>query len=203
MIYYLILLTRTYKIGQSVLNLKLRVSYKLLLSIHLYLFKGYYMYIEASSPHQPGDGAKLYSPPLKFFGFMCLEFYYCMSGAANGSLNVSINETVVFSTSGDKGNIWHKASINISSIVGLHWVSINETTSIGIKTVWKQFSLNAVGKNDFKRHKAGIFDNLLRIFESLNSTNLTLDGLSVFISKTSKTIILHLIINYKLNTYKM
>ena len=88
------------------------------------------MYTEASSPHQPGDGAKLYSPPLKFFGIMCLEFYYYMSGAATGSLNVTINETVVFSASGDKGGIWHKASINISSIVGLHWVSINETTSI-------------------------------------------------------------------------
>ena len=82
------------------------------------------MYIEASSLHQPGDDAKLYSPPLKFFGDMCLEFYYCMSGAANGSLNVSINETVVFSASGNTGNIiWNKASINISSIVGLHWVS--------------------------------------------------------------------------------
>ena len=83
------------------------------------------MYIEASSLHQPGD-AKLYSPPLKFFGIMCLEFYYYMSGAANGSLNVTINETVVFSlfsASGDRGDIWHKASINISSIVGLHWVS--------------------------------------------------------------------------------
>ena len=89
------------------------------------------MYIEASSIHQPGDDAKLYSPPLKFFGIMCLEFYYCMSGAVNGSLNVTINETVVFSASGDKEDIWHKASINISSIVGLHWVSIyNETTSI-------------------------------------------------------------------------
>ena len=89
------------------------------------------MYIEASSPHQPGDGAKLYSPPLKFFGIMCLEFYYYMSGAATGSLNVTINDTVVFSASGDKEDIWHKASINISSIVGLHWVSIyNETTSI-------------------------------------------------------------------------
>ena len=54
-----------------------------------------------------------------------------MSGAATGSLNVTINETVVFSASGDKGDIWHKASINISSIVGLHWVSINET----IKTI--------------------------------------------------------------------
>ena len=81
------------------------------------------MYIEASSLHQPGDDAKLYSPPLKFFGIMCLEFYYYLSGAANGSLNVTINETVVFSASGDKEDIWHKASINISSIVGLHRVS--------------------------------------------------------------------------------
>ena len=89
------------------------------------------MYIEASSPHQPGDDAKLYSPPLKFFGIMCLEFYYYMSGATTKILKVTINETVVFSASGDKGDIWHKASINISSIVGLHWVSIyNETTSI-------------------------------------------------------------------------
>ena len=81
------------------------------------------MYIEASSLHQPGDDAKLYSPPLKFFGIMCLEFYYYMSGASIGSLNVTINETVVFSASGDKGGIWHKANINTSSIVGLHWVS--------------------------------------------------------------------------------
>ena len=48
-----------------------------------------------------------------------------MSGAVNGSLHVSINETVVFSASGDKGDIRHKASINILSIVGLHCVSIN------------------------------------------------------------------------------
>ena len=101
------------------------VSYKLLPSIHLYLFKGYYMYMEASSPHQRGDEAKLYSPPLKFFGIMCLEFYYYISGATTGSLTVTINETVVFSASGDKGDIWHKASINISSTVGFHWVSIN------------------------------------------------------------------------------
>ena len=100
---------------------------KLLFSIHLLLFKGYYMYIEASSPHQPGDDAKLYSPPLKFFGIMCLEFYYYMSGASIGSLNVTINKRVVFSASGHKGDVWNKASINISSIVGLHWVSINET----------------------------------------------------------------------------
>ena len=89
------------------------------------------MYIKVSSPHQPGDDAKLYSPPLKFFGIMCLEFYYYMSGTTTGSLNVTINEIVVFSASGDKGDIWHKARINISSVVGLNWVSINEI----IKTV--------------------------------------------------------------------
>ena len=61
-----------------------------------------------------------------------------MSGATTVSLNVTINETVVFSASGDKGYIWLKASINVSSIVGLHWVSINETIHC------KQFSLNAV-----------------------------------------------------------
>ena len=83
------------------------------------------MYMEASSPHQAGDDAKLCSPPLKFFGIMCLEFYYYMSSATTGSLKVTINDTVVFSAIGDKGDTWLKASINISSIVGLHWVSIN------------------------------------------------------------------------------
>ena len=82
------------------------------------------MYIETSSPRQQGDNAKLYSPPLKFFGIMCLEFYYYMSGASVGSLNVTINKTVVFSASGDNGNAWNKASINISSIVGSHMVSM-------------------------------------------------------------------------------
>ena len=70
-----------------------------------------------------------------------------------------------------------------------------------MKTVFSKRSRNL--DNDFKRHKAGIFVHLLRIFESLNSLNPTLDGLSVFISKTSKSIILHLTINYKLNRYKM
>ena len=67
-----------------------------------------------------------------------------------------------------------------------------------MKTVFSKRSRNL--DNDFKRRKAGIFVHLLRIFESLNSLNLTLDGLSLFISKTSKSVILHVTINYKLNT---
>ena len=82
------------------------------------------MYIEASSPRQRGgDNANLYSPPLEFFGNMCLQFYYHMSGATTGSLNVTVSGNLVFSARGDKGDIWHKASLNVSAIEGLHRVS--------------------------------------------------------------------------------
>ena len=81
------------------------------------------MYIEASSPRQPGDNAKLYSPPLKFFGNMCLQFYYHMYGATTGSLSVTVSGNLMFSVRGDKGRMWRKASVNISAIEGLHRVS--------------------------------------------------------------------------------
>ena len=81
------------------------------------------MYIEASSPRQPGDNAKLYSPPLEFFGNMCLQFYYRMSGATTGILNVTVSGELVFLARGDKGGMWRKASVNVSDIEGLHWVS--------------------------------------------------------------------------------
>ena len=79
------------------------------------------MYIEASRP--PGDNAKLYSPPLKFFGNMCLQFYYHMYGATTGSLSVTVSGNLMFSVRGDKGRMWRKASVNISAIEGLHRVS--------------------------------------------------------------------------------
>ena len=83
------------------------------------------MYIEASSPRQPGDNAILYSPPLKFFGNMCLQFYYYMSGATNESLKVNVSGNLLFSARGDKGGMymWRKASVNVSAIEGLHRVS--------------------------------------------------------------------------------
>ena len=95
---------------------------KLPLSVHLHLFTGQYLYIEASYPRKPGDNAKLYSPALQFSSNLCLEFYYHMFGAAIGGLNVIINEAVVFSARGDKGDMWYKASINVSAIVGVHKV---------------------------------------------------------------------------------
>ncbi|CAH3014428.1 unnamed protein product, partial [Porites evermanni] len=85
---------------------------------------GYYMYIEASSPRQLGDfmNAKLYSPPLKFQGNACLKFYYHMLGVTIESLRVTINGKLVFYESGNRGDKWRKATIDASSILGLHRV---------------------------------------------------------------------------------
>ena len=79
------------------------------------------MYIEAR--RLPGDNAKVYSPLMNFFGNMCLQFYYHMSGATTGSLKVTVSGNVVFFARGDKGDIWRKAGVNVSAIEGLHTVS--------------------------------------------------------------------------------
>ena len=60
---------------------------------------------------------------MKFFGNMCLQFYYHMSGATTGSLKVTVSGNLVFSARGFKGGMWRKASVNVSAIEGLHTVS--------------------------------------------------------------------------------
>lgn len=72
------------------------------------------MYIETSSPRQQGDKAILNSPRLQFSGNMCLQFYYHMYGSAIGTLNVIINGNNVFTASGNKGNMWRRAAIDLS-----------------------------------------------------------------------------------------
>ena len=71
------------------------------------------MYMEASS-RQPGDYAKLNSPKLRFNGSMCLQFYYHMYGADMGTLTVNINKNSVFKASGDEGDKWLKAEVNVT-----------------------------------------------------------------------------------------
>lgn len=89
--------------------------FKALVNIsHLLTSTGYYMYIETSSPRQQGDNAKLTSPWLQFSGSMCLKFYYHMYGTGIGTLKVNVNRTHVFSVSGDKGNKWLIATIDVN-----------------------------------------------------------------------------------------
>ena len=71
------------------------------------------MYIETSSPRQQGDNAKLNSPKLRFAGNMCLKFYYHMYGADIATLNVIINGNNVFTASGDKGDKWLRAAVDV------------------------------------------------------------------------------------------
>ena len=72
------------------------------------------MYIETSSPRQLGDNAKLNTPKLKFSGKMCLKFYYHMYGASIGALKVIINGNNVFTASGNKGNKWLRAALDVN-----------------------------------------------------------------------------------------
>ena len=80
------------------------------------------MYIETSSPRQQGDNAKLTSPSLKFSGNMCLKFYYHMYGSDIGTLNVNIHGNKVFTASGDQGNKWLIAVIDVNLSSGQYVV---------------------------------------------------------------------------------
>ncbi|XP_015761869.1 PREDICTED: MAM and LDL-receptor class A domain-containing protein 1-like isoform X4 [Acropora digitifera] len=87
---------------------------------------GYYMYIETSSPRQPGDYAVLSSPEYPFRGVTCVAFYYHMYGAAIGNLTVTLNGRPLFSRSDNQGNAWLKAQVNTFNF-GLHKVVFNAT----------------------------------------------------------------------------
>ena len=71
------------------------------------------MYIEASSPRNKGDNAKLVLSVSGNGALACLEFYYHMYGASMGSLTVLSGNAVVFNISGNQGSTWEKASRTI------------------------------------------------------------------------------------------
>ena len=76
---------------------------------------GYYMYIESSGVHHPGDKAWLVSetiPAPRSPAGGCVSFWYHMYGAGIGTLNVytrtasSQNRTLIWTVSGNQGNVW-------------------------------------------------------------------------------------------------
>jgi hypothetical protein len=76
-----------------------------------------YVYAEVTSPRQPGD---LYT--LAYDGSACggsvstVTFHYHMYGATMGELRMSnAAEEVVWSLSGDQGNSWQEATVNVNS----------------------------------------------------------------------------------------
>ncbi|CAB3993158.1 MAM and LDL-receptor class A domain-containing 1-like isoform X2, partial [Paramuricea clavata] len=66
--------------------------------------RGYYLFIETSSPRQFGDNATILIPYLN--GPQCMTFSYHMHGSDIGVLNIYANNQTIFSKSGNQGNRW-------------------------------------------------------------------------------------------------
>ena len=80
----------------------------------IFLFLGFYMYIETTTGSY-GDKAKLtFSPPSSLIGTMsCLQFYYHMYGSTVNRLNVFNGHSIVFTRSGQHGNRWLYAEVTV------------------------------------------------------------------------------------------
>jgi len=73
------------------------------------------MYIE-TSPRSYGDKARLeFSVPSSYVGRLsCLAFYYHMYGNTIHTLNVHNGYSTVFHRSGNQGNRWLRAMVNLT-----------------------------------------------------------------------------------------
>ena len=69
-----------------------------------HIFKGFYLFIETSSPRQFGDKATILTPYLN--GPQCMKFSYHMYGSHIGDLNIYAIKEKMFSKSGNQGNQW-------------------------------------------------------------------------------------------------
>ncbi|XP_078692072.1 MAM and LDL-receptor class A domain-containing protein 1-like [Branchiostoma floridae x Branchiostoma belcheri] len=96
---------------------------------------GSYMYIETTSPRQPGDVARLISPVLSA-DVNCLEFWYHMYGSGIGELRVYQSShlgTPLWSLAGDQGDVWHNATVGLApgSNVNIVFEAVRGSTSRG------------------------------------------------------------------------
>jgi len=87
---------------------------------------GNYMYFETSSPVAAGDQVSLTTLCLdiSMLATPTLSFYNHMYGASMGTLDVLVNGTNVWSMSGDQGNQWNWAQVDLSAYAGNTNISI-------------------------------------------------------------------------------
>lgn len=78
------------------------------------------MYIEASSPRQPGDTAVLFTPPISA-GQKCMTFFYHMYGPHVSSFMVyatsdnSTLGTALWGKTGTQGNVWQNHTMTVGA----------------------------------------------------------------------------------------
>ena len=82
---------------------------------------GSYLFIEASLPVDKGDRATLESTlflPTPTYG-LCMDFWYHMYGSGMGTLNIYTNSSnvsnLIWSQTGNKGDVWLNGQVNINS----------------------------------------------------------------------------------------
>merc|ERR1719401_2926531 len=78
----------------------------------------YYLFIETSWPRRSGDTAILSATNIALKQNAYLQFAYHMYGSSMGSLKVMVDGAPVQEYSGNKGNQWHKASVDLSRFAG-------------------------------------------------------------------------------------
>jgi hypothetical protein len=85
----------------------------------------YYVYTESSSPNYPNKTAILEGPcfDLIVASDVQLTFWYHMYGTAMGTLNAEVSEDCVtwnnvWSLSGNQGNAWYEANVDLTSYTG-------------------------------------------------------------------------------------
>lgn len=91
----------------------------------LFLCIGQYLFIETSSPRQPGDNAYLLSQPFDATASSgrCLKFWHHMKGASIGTLNVYLYTGnfsamyLIWQRKGNKGDKWILGQTPIRSSV--------------------------------------------------------------------------------------
>ena len=98
-------------------------------------FTGKYAYIETSSPRGQGDNALLVKSGLSFRTKKCLSFYYHMYGATMGTLNVYVGKKKIFTKSGNQGNQWKKATVDITE-PGASQVNIVNSRVLMLHQCW-------------------------------------------------------------------
>ena len=76
------------------------------------------MYIETSSPRQPGEVARLISPRVDVAGPSCLRFAYHMFGSSVGQLSVFVDNRqdgwrLAWNQTGDMGSVWREDRVEV------------------------------------------------------------------------------------------
>lgn len=129
----------------------------------------FYLYVEASSPNYPSKTTIIESPCFDLSGESTVNFSfkYHMYGAAMGSLNLQAstdgsNWTSVWSRSGNQGNSWLTADVDMSSysgdIVKLRFVATTGTNYTGDMAI-DDLAMSAGGTGSTDVALTLVFDN--------------------------------------------